>query len=266
MKIDILSDLHLDFWVKPNNNTKTKRLIQVLDDLLDSSEDTEVLIVAGDISHYPIQLELLDKIAEIYNYKKIFCVLGNHDLYLVSNTQRNTYKDSIQKQQDYYSYKSDVVTILDGDIVEYKGIKFGGAMGWYDGSYMNRSSLSREDNVGLWKRIMNDSVYIKGYKDFYEIFEIEEPKIKNILSADIVITHVCPLSHSSAFQERYRYELSNMFYAFNGERYLEETKAKFWVYGHSHGSYSFNAHDTFCVMNTLGYPSEKDRQKMTIEI
>lgn len=266
MKIDILSDLHLDFWVKPNKNTKISRLLQVLDDLLDSSKETEVLIVAGDISHYPVQLEILEKIAQIYNYQKIFCVLGNHDLYLVSNSQRDTYKNSIQKQQEYYAYKSEVVTILDGDIVEYKGIKFGGAMGWYDGSYLNRSSLSREDNVGLWKRIMNDSVYIKGYKDFYEIFEQEESKIKNILTADIVITHVCPLSQSNAFQERYRYELSNMFYAFNGEKYLEETDAKFWVYGHSHGNYSFNVYDTLCVMNTLGYPSEGNRQKMTIEI
>ena len=216
MKISILSDLHLDFWVKPTSH-KRERLFKVLDLALDRSSDIEVLIVAGDISHYPSQLKLLEEISQKYNYKKVFCVLGNHELYLVSNEQTDTYKTSAGKQQAYYSYKSDVIKMLDGAIVEYKGIKFGGCMSWYDASYKGLPSYSREDPVLMWKRTMNDANYIKGYKDFYSIWAEEKPKIEAILEADIVITHVCPSIELDAFVSQYRYESTNMFFSFNGD-------------------------------------------------
>ena len=134
MKIDILSDLHLDFWTKEHHTISTN-LLGILDQLLTITSEVEVLIIAGDISHYPEQLKLLDEIAKIYHYKKIFCVLGNHDLYLVDDAQQKQFQDSLNKQQAYYDYESEIVTILDGNIVEYKGVTFGGAMGWYDASY-----------------------------------------------------------------------------------------------------------------------------------
>lgn len=265
MKIDILSDLHLDFWTK-EHNTLSINLLGILDELLTTTNEVEVLIVAGDISHYPSQLKILDEIARVYHYKKIFCVLGNHDLYIVDDSQKRQFQNSLNKQDAYYDFKSETVTILDGDIVEYNGVTFGGAMGWYDGSYRTKESTAFRDPVSIWKQTMNDAHYIQGYKDFFEIYEQEDPKVKKILDADIVITHVCPLAHNIAFQEIYHGEQSNMFFSFDGEHYLEKTTAKYWVYGHSHGHHSFEVYDTKCVMNTLGYPPEVGRQKMTIEI
>lgn len=265
MKIDILSDLHLDFWTKQNTTLSTK-LLSTLDQLLTISNEVEVLIVAGDISHNPAQLNILEEIAKVYHYKKIFCVLGNHDLYLVDYDQRKEFQDSLTKQRHYYDFKSEIVTILNGDIVEYDGVTFGGAMGWYDASYQIKENALFSDPVHIWKETMNDAHYILGYKDFYEIYEQEDPKVQKILDADIVITHVCPLAHNIAFQEIYHGQESNMFFAFDGERYLEKTSAKYWVYGHSHGHHNFEVYDTKCVMNTLGYPAEMGRQKMTIEV
>ena len=270
MKASILSDLHLDFWLKPGKTKIAGGIKNALDECLDSSEDVEVLIVAGDLTHYPSQLPLLDKIAELYNYKKVFAVLGNHDMYLVSGAQRNRYKTSQEKVKDYYKYNSDVVSILDGEIQEYKGITFGGAMSWYDGEYRSgfQGMYSMNNPIQEWKNTMNDSRLIKGYEDFYDIFLQEKPKIETILWADVIITHVCPLAEAMALQEQYRLESSSKFYTFDGEEYLDQTDAKFWIHGHQHFSRrGLNIYDTELVVNTLGYPNEPHKiQKMTIEI
>ncbi len=183
-----------------------------------------------------------------------------------NNNQRDKYKNSINKQKAYYEYKSDKVILLDGDIVEFKGIKFGGAMSWYDASYLTPQGYKYINTVGIWTETMNDTNYIKGYKDFYEIFEQEKPKIEDILDADIIITHVCPLNHNRAFQEEFRGLKSNLFYCFNGEDYLKQTNAKYWIYDHSHGQHSIEVYNTTCILNSLGYPGEIGFKKMNIEI
>ena len=163
--------------------------------------------------------------------------------------------------------KSELVTLLDGDIVEVEGVKIGGAMAWYDGTYNAPQAYGYTDPVAIWKRTMNDANWIRGYKDFYDLLIQERPKVEAILDADIILTHVCPLAHRIAFQEEYQYEQSSMFYAFNGEDYLMQTKAKYWIYGHSHGEHEFEIYGTECKMNALGYPGEKRQLTVkTIEV
>jgi len=267
MKIDILSDLHLDHWQKPHRTYVQGQLRRELTGLLDINPEVEVLIVAGDLGHYNHQaIILLKDIAKEFNYKKIFCTLGNHDLYLISGAQKKQYKNSSKNRQDaWYNYKDPdgIIEILDGNIIEYKGIKFGGAMGWYDGSYMLEPGMYDVNVIEEWKRTMNDSRLIYGMGDFYDIFIQEKPKIEKILDADVIITHFCPLSAPVAFQEQYRYQKSSKFYAFDGEKYLKKTDAKFWVYGHSHGHHEFEVYGTQCIMNALGYPMEFPGYKKT---
>jgi Icc-related predicted phosphoesterase len=268
MKIDLLSDLHLDFWFRASSDYPEQKIKSVFDDKLSYSEDHEVLIIAGDISHYNSQISILEKIAEIYNYKKIFCVLGNHDLYLINDSVSKKHNNSsIQRQSDWYSYKSDVVQFLDGDVIEYNGVKFGGCMSWYDGTYNAPTGYDYTDPVRFWKVTMNDANYIKGYQDFYDIWVQEKSKIEKILDADVVITHVCPLSNRIAFEDKYMYDKASMFYAFNGEEFIEKTRAKYWVFGHSHWTHEFEVYGTKCIINALGYPGEKNKITLqTIEI
>lgn len=272
MKISILSDLHIDFYIR--DDTKLKNGTQFksqLDKFLDYSEDVEVLIVAGDISHYSkTGFKILQDIGKTYNYKKIFCVLGNHDLYLISGAQKKKYKsDSKNRMNEWYDFEdpNGVVQILNGEIQEYKGIKFGGAMMWYDASYGRNPMMYGTSEVDEWKMTMNDSNLIYGIGDFYDMFAMEHNKIRNIIDADIIITHFCPLSAPMAFQEQYRYEKSSKFYAYDGAQYLDETQAKYHIYGHSHGHHEFEVFGTKCIMNALGYPNEHgDVKKTVIEI
>ena len=56
MKIDFLSDLHIDFWIKENDYTSAKfdkQIKQFIDIILPEKDSLgEVLIIPGDLSHY----------------------------------------------------------------------------------------------------------------------------------------------------------------------------------------------------------------------
>lgn len=270
MKIDILSDLHLDFHIlrTRTNAKKVKALFEPI--ITDNGTKTvgDILIVAGDLGHDNLQnIEVL-KILQKEYYKHIVCVLGNHDYYLIDNPAEEKYKmhsHNRAKEMMELINNEENLYCLDGDIIDIDGIKFGGAMGWYDGTYMAPMGYNYVDPVRIWNATMSDSKYIIGYEDFYDVLLQEKEKVERIFDADIVITHVCPLSNSIAFKEEDRYEQYNMFYAFDGEDYLMQTRAKYWIYGHSHGQHSFETHNTKCLVNTLGYPKDISKY-MSIEI
>ena len=96
MKIDILSDLHLDFYFNPTVDITTKNVKSFFDSIFTKDDDVDTLIIAGDIGHYNYQnIEVLKIIKKEY-YKNIICVLGNHDYYLLN--------DAIKKQYDNNSF------------------------------------------------------------------------------------------------------------------------------------------------------------------
>ena len=262
MRIDILSDLHLDFWFRADkpfpNDT---RIRNIFDGILNKNIYHEVLIIAGDISHYNSQISIVEKIAELYEYKKIFMVIGNHDIWLIGNKNKYKYKTSNNRKKEWYNYKDlkNIIHILNGDVVEYKGIKFGGFMGWYDASFKGYKDnyMIPSNNIHLWKSVSNDPVYIKGYEDYMEIFN-EEMKIidKMPTDIDIMISHFVPINEPIAFTDAYKTDETNKFYCFNGIDYVEKLKPKYWIYGHSHNYHSFDIYNTKFIMNALGYPSE----------
>jgi predicted MPP superfamily phosphohydrolase len=86
MIIDTLSDLHIDFYFHKVPSKKAVETIytHIFTDNQKRSPG-DVLIVAGDIGHYNKQnIDVLKKIKEVFKYKHIVCVLGNHDYYLIN--------------------------------------------------------------------------------------------------------------------------------------------------------------------------------------
>ena len=139
MKVDILSDLHLDFYYKPHLTISES--IASFFKLVFTDDETrkvgDVLIIAGDIGHYNEQnIEVL-KIFQKKFYKHIICVLGNHDYYLVDNEAKYTFENnSFKRVEDMRKLINQEKNMycLDGKVIEIEGIRFGGADGWYDGS------------------------------------------------------------------------------------------------------------------------------------
>ncbi len=122
LSIAVISDIHTDFYIKAD--TSDAKLDAAMDKFIENElwlKNADVLVFAGDNSHYPRQNKLmLEKIAAKKIYKKIFVTFGNHDLYIISNQQKSKYKTSWDKVLELKQIceEIDTVEFLDGNIVE----------------------------------------------------------------------------------------------------------------------------------------------------
>ena len=124
MKVDILSDTHFDNWFGYNTIPDKEMVVEFWRSLKPKGD---YLIIAGDIGHDLIQnIAVLNILKEVF-YKEIIITLGNHDHYVIGFNLLETARSKAKKSKKLY--KQNGIIVLDGDIVEIEGIKFGGAIG-----------------------------------------------------------------------------------------------------------------------------------------
>jgi len=271
MKIDILSDIHCDHWVKQNQNiNKFKRFIE-----LQIKPKSDYIIIAGDLAHSMDNGIKFIKALKEY-YKRIIMVFGNHDYYMTEKEFKK-YPSYKEKIADYKS-KLDI-DILDGDLIEIEGIKIFGCGMWYDFSYLNTywaNTFPNEHFKGkLWSDTMNDSNWIKelkgnthteSYNNVMNLFYNEISKFDKYSNADIIVTHVSPVNIPSLMIERYRNDPVSSFFCYNGIDQVKNCIAKYWIFGHTHVELEYELFNTKMICNPLGYPHEKHNKIKTIEI
>ena len=276
MIVDYISDAHIDFWVKEKDPQKDKFHLQIaefIDQMLpeDKTKVGDVLILAGDISHYNQQTK--QALVEFKKYyKHIFVVFGNHDLYLVSGSQVNKYK---AKSEDRLVELKQICEelgayYLDGNIIEVEGIKFGGAGSWYD--------LDSNNKINRWKQVMNDANLIyDGYKvqpygmyqsysqpstnwDTQKFWLKEKEKLKKIAKegCDVFITHIGlnEPTVDDGMNMSYLGDLNNIFYYTSSIELLKESKCKFHIHGHTHDELDYTKEGIKILCNPVGYQSE----------
>ena len=264
MKVDILSDLHLDFYFKPHLTT-SENIASLFGDIFTDNNTRkvgDVLIIAGDIGHYNEQnIEVL-KIFQEKFYKHIICVLGNHDYYLIDSEAKYTFEnDSFKRVKDMRSLINQEKNMycLDGEVIEIEGIKFGGADSWYDGSYVKKYYTNLDNNHInlLWNGNINDSRLIKGISRFDDITKLEIQKLEKIYqNCDVMITHVNPSIDEEHINEKYRNSPINTFFTFDGSKFYKNGSMKYWVFGHTHDAIEYEIEDIKFLCNPLGYPNE----------
>lgn len=264
MKIDILSDLHLDFYFKSNFNTRDNVISFFQQIFTNKGTRTigDVLIIAGDLGHNNNQNIEIIKVLQEEFYKHIICVLGNHDYYLINSEANYVFnRNSFKRVDDLRSLlnKEENIYCLDGEIIEINGVKFGGADGWYDDSYAKKYFPQYDKNYInlLWREYINDSRLIKGISRFDEIFEIEKLKLENIYKAcDVMITHVNPSFLEEHIDIKYHNNPTNTFFTFDGSKFFKDGSMKYWVFGHTHDSIEYKINNVKFLCNPLGYPHE----------
>ena len=270
MKISILSDLHIDFHIpqKDPNRIKDHVVYDTFCDFLDAREEVPVLVMAGDAGHYNAQdFAVLEAIARVFSYKKIFIVAGNHTLY------RSSKHSTIERITGFWGYKSDVIEVLNGNVVEYNGVKFGGATGWaYGRPYMQKvlqmEGMTQEEADTHYRYGMNDMSYIDGLTSSKDMFDTELEKILSVYKdVDIMVTHYNPTMRAEGIQKQFRADPVTGFYVMDLEDTVKDSSAKLWVHGHQHTRHSYQVCDSTVVCNAMGYPSESSStRKMTIEV
>lgn len=249
MKINYISDLHIDITAMPD---------------LENSEKAEVLVVAGDLAEYPTGLDWLLKQASKYTY--VFYVLGNHEFY------RNEYYETISETKKFFD-KTNVIVLNNSSFI-YKDVVFVGSTFWTDFQGKNPVTMLRV------QRGLNDYNYIK-YKTVpgpsgrllkitpefilhkHEqaveyVFDIcDTYKDKKV----VVITHHSP-SLRAYDNSVYRGDVLNAGFASNYDSIIERhSNIKAWVYGHIHDTHDYTIGTTRLYCNSRGYTLYNEDRK-----
>lgn len=242
MYIDYISDIHGDFHIPFNKNQikwkqRTERFVGNL--MSNSIIHNDILIIAGDLSHYNIQSKwIVDRLAEYY--LKVLVVYGNHDYYLISNNQKSKYRNSENRIQELKSMleQNSKVKVLDNELYKYKNLKFYGSTMWYP--------LETIEQKVFFMNMSNDSRLIHGTN----IQNKHEEQLKKyydvVKDVDVMISHVPLININSHF----KYNSTTC--------YLTPVKqlAPYTVFGHSHEQNKYIRAGYKCYINALGYPDE----------
>lgn len=241
MNIDYISDLHLDFYVRTKGGGAdyTERTRDFLAQLL-PEQRADVLVVAGDVSHYNQQsFDALQFFSE--QYARVFVVLGNHDYYLVSSKQRRKYHErSAEREAELITLISvlpNVQLLQNFEVATYNGVTFAGATNWY--------SLEADAAWRFFKDVSNDSVLIKNYS-IAEQHRAEMAAYKEMCAVDVLITHVPPIEIDSHRKYGSSYCYLNKL----------DVKASVYLFGHCHEQNVYKENGVTFAINALGYPDE----------
>jgi len=280
--VDYISDLHVDYWVR-NFNLQDKKHIANLEEYIEmlGNSSSDILIIAGDVSHYNYQIFALFELL-LNKYQEIIFVPGNHEMYLISNSISKKFNYNSFNRLDEIKAYCDLnprLHYLDGNTVNINGLIIGGTGMWHDNSYGKLLKFSDHSLYNLWKTRMQDARYIMQYKtyhdnydavikkssfDYIKHFKVEMHKMKKINEADILVSHYGPII-SPESMKRYS-EVDTTFFYYNGTFLLNKLKPKLYIYGHVHSQYIHFFGETKLVCNPLGRPSENTYATIKTEV
>ena len=248
-KIQLASDIHLEFWSLPLLN----------------NAGADVLILAGDImmAKHKNNLErsihyhkFFEHVAKQFDY--IIYVPGNHEHY--SNLYNNTEED-LKEFLTMYPH----IYVLNDNSVEIDGTLYIGSTLWTDfhgGNPMVKFTVEQG---------MNDYHCIK-YKDNkgnYRKFRAQDAHTIHNLSVNYIVTtarkHTGPVvvvTHHGPFYDSIHETYKND-YAMNGgfssnlEHIIQDLpNVKLWCHGHTHHAFDYQKENIRVVCNPHGYPNE----------
>lgn len=228
MKIQIVSDLHLEFN-RPG-------------ELFDLPVTGDVLILAGDIgvAYKPSYFFMLEEWAD--RYTAVIYVAGNHEYY----------KSGVYKvDEQLINLGIPNLHFLQNDLINVDGVTFIGSTLWTDlsdplaamhaNSSMNDFKLIRHNSMKFQAHTATD-IHMDSVKYITDALnKIEGPKV--------VVTHHAPTFRS--IHPQYAGDLLNAAYATDLEDLV--ARADLWVHGHMHHSIDEKVGDCRVICNPRGY-------------
>jgi len=231
LKIHLSSDIHLEFT-----------------DTFPDCPVADVGIFAGDIGIVDDLSVLGDFFVEMKKrYEHIIWVLGNHEFYHMDYQQ--CLDDAKSMADNLGIHLMDIE--LGTDNLEIDGVTFWGSTLWMD---FNKGDWFAKRAVGNG---LNDFNAIRVNNHKFTVTECEyinlRTREKINWDADIIITHHAPVvvPHPLfAFQD-----ISWGFYNSGLETQIIESNVKYWFYGHTHHSTTFDLGGTQVIANCHGFKS-----------
>lgn len=203
-----------------------------------------MLVLAGDFSEWNNQtLWILDECAK--HYERVYFTYGNHDMYLLTKSQRKKYGDSMGRIKELVRLASAIekVVPLIKTVNEYKGKVFAGDVMWYlpktlkDWEFF-RGVSNDSQNICL-NGFSNEDATRKMWKESMDWYDTLEDKL-----IDVFVSHVPPIHNPySPFEPNSLYMVDVPFLC-----------AGHWICGHDHMQRQFAKAGVQFHMNAIGYP------------
>ncbi len=249
MKIQVMSDLHLEFGAFDIPAT-----------------DADVILLAGDIH---VGVKAIDWIKK-QSDKPVIYVLGNHVYY------GQKFPDLQEKIRE--ECEGTNIHFLEKESVNIDGVRFLGCTLWTDFELFD----SQQSSMYEAELCMNDFRKIKAHidgqwrklkpfdclKDHQESREWLAHELQDTSLPTVVVTHHAPSNQSNAA----RFKSSSLAPAFASklETFIEKHQPELWIHGHMHNSSDYRLGKTRVLCNPRGYFGiEKNRSfdpEFTVEI
>jgi Icc-related predicted phosphoesterase len=248
MKIQIFSDIHLEFGIREI-----------------PAADADIVIFAGDID---LGESGVNWMTRHFNHLPVIWVLGNHEYY------HNSLPGLLYKLKELT--RDTNVTLLENESIQKEGITFHGATLWSDFELSGNTKLAA---LECYRR-MNDYRLIRKDPDHSRIHPadtlalhketriwLEKSLTESKTKKNVVITHHAPSGKS--LPEIFGKHLISAGFASNLEDFILDTKPEVWIHGHIHRTVDYTIGQTRVICNPMGYPKEKNTgytDKLVIEI
>ena len=268
MKIQIVSDLHLEF---EDINIKNEHGA----DVLVLSGD---ILVADDLRNQPADLSLSDVLDNGYGRAKrsvryrdffsrvsfqfphVIYVMGNHEHYHGKFDQS---AEIIQQTLGYLNIHN--VYLLDNNTKDIDGVRFVGGTMWTD--------CNKGDPMTMYhlEQCMNDFRVIRiakeGFKKFLPMRTLKEftttrDYIKTVVEGTpvdmpvVVCTHHAPSALSIHEMYKHDHLMNGGYYSDLSYMLFDQPRIKLWTHGHMHQCFDYQLGDARVVCNPRGYNDE----------
>ncbi len=235
MKIQILSDIHLEFQEFHYTDC-----------------DCDAVVLAGDIHTKDRGVKWA--IQNISN-KPVIYILGNHEFY------GKTYPKLIHDMKELT--KNSDVHVLENDVLTINNINFFGCTLWTDFGLFGEPRIAGshcQTNMNDYKKITRLPNYSKIRSLDTALYHKQSIKwLSKALTEhegqkNVVITHHAPTIKSCP--DYYKNDLLTAAYVSNLENFIGTHHPTAWIHGHLHNSSDFLLGQTRIVCNPRGYPGE----------
>lgn len=248
MKIQILSDLHIEFAP-----------YQLMD------TDADVVILAGDIH---LGTKGGEWALENIRDKEVVYVLGNHELYKEATPRIFEKLEKLTRGTN--------VHVLENESVLVNGVRFLGCILWTDFKLidqMDQSLAAAKLQMTDYRKIRVSPEYRKIEPSFTAVWHeqsrkwLEKELDRHHGGQIVVVTHHAPSTNSIPAKALADPICAS--FASDMDGFVASSGAKLWVHGHIHAAFDYFLGDTRVVCNPLGYPDEPRRgfdPALTVEI
>lgn len=240
MKIQFLSDLHMEVW----KNSLPK---------ITFDEDTNVIIFAGDISNDENQaLSYMKKLVD-QGYVVLYTP-GNHEYY------KHEYNEQYQAIKK--ACEDAGVVFLEMEYIDIEGVRFIGTTLWTD--YNAHKTDDKNLSKMLASQGLNDHYVIRFNdrrllpNDCDDFNDMAKEFLRHNVDPDqptIIVSHHAPVLHAVA--PKFKGDRLNPAFVNDWSEFVSDLKAEAWIFGHTHHDIDVVIGDTRVVSRQLGYPGER---------